>query len=316
MSDVSKFTIIPANNFIWNKSELLSFLIDNQGKSIVLSTKEEGCCCNSIGLYNILDKFKFKSVTIITNNLVETHPEYTINYINPFKFFNTTTQYEEFHLWNKNKVFGALYNRALWHRIGIASHLAPMDNTLLNFRSNPHNIDDRDLFELQKLFNIDPPSLKKFMDIFDALPIQVKNIDDYTVGATTTEHTNQLCMLYPNFLIDVVAETFTSGRSFFPTEKTVRPMLLKKPFIIMGSKCFLIHLRQMGFKTFYDFWDEDYDGYQPHDRYKMILNLINDLAKKSKEELYKMYLDMTPILEHNFNLLKNKSFTKAINYVE
>jgi hypothetical protein len=49
-----------------------------------------------------------------------------------------------------------------------------------------------------------------------------------------------------------------------------------RPFIVMGSKNFLIYLRQMGFKTFYEFWNEDYDGYEGKEKYLQILKLIDD----------------------------------------
>jgi hypothetical protein len=128
--------------------------------------------------------------------------------------------------------------------------------------------------------------------------------------------TDQVAEFYPDFLIELVAETFCTGRTFFPTEKTTKPMLLQKPFIIMGPKCFLIHLRQMGFRTFHDFWDEDYDGHEGLHRYVRILKLIEDLANKSVNELEDMYQAMQPILEHNYQLLLERSYTTQIEYVE
>ena len=317
---VNSFKIIPADSFIWNKNELLSFLSSNQGNDILLDTNEEGCCLQSIGLYKILDLFTFNSVNIITANPFEYHSTYKIIHNNnQFKWLNVTNeQYSQYHTWNKNKIFGAIYNRAIWHRIGIASHLHKnhLSNTILNFRSNPTNEDNRALFEIQKLFNLDPPSINNFMSMMPFCPITLKNVDDYTLLGTTNDCANQMKMFYPEFLIDIVAETFTSGKTFFVTEKTVRPMLLKKPFIVMGPKCFLIHLRQMGFKTFYDFWDEDYDGFEPTQRYKLILKLIDFLSTKSKNELFDMYANMKNILDHNYNLLQNKSFLKTINYTD
>ena len=93
-------------------------------------------------------------------------------------------------------------------------------------------------------------------------------------------------------------------------------MLMKKPFIHMGPKCFLIHLRQMGFKTFGDYWDEDYDGHGVAERYKRILQLIDSLASKSHAELQDMYDHMRPVLDHNYELLLSKKFTTQITYVE
>jgi hypothetical protein len=125
-----------------------------------------------------------------------------------------------------------------------------------------------------------------------------------------------LAEFYPDLLIDIVAESFVQGRTFYATEKTVIPMLLKKPFVVMGPKCFLIHLRQMGFRTFYEFWDEDYDGYEPQQKYLMILKLLDTLSKKSIPELEQMYRDMQPILDHNYDLLINKNYTTVIDYVD
>lgn len=316
---MKSFTLITSDRFIWNRNELLKFLIDNQYKDITIFTNGEGCCSTSNGLYSILDQFEFKSVTINTTNTVEQNNKYNI-LINShsFKFFEVTGNYTEYHQWNKKYLYGALYNRAIWHRIGLASHLMKNheDISLINFRSNPHDVEQRTLFELQTLFENDIDSVKNFTQVLDRFPIQVESTDGYTVGATTKEHTDQLKSFYLNFLIDIVAETFTSGRTFFPTEKTVRPILMKKPFIIMGPKCFLIHLRQMGFKTFYEFWDESYDGFDGAQKYKKILSLIDDLSKKPISDVETMYINMQDILDHNYNLLIKQNYNKKITYVD
>ena len=314
---MNKFIIIPGDSFIWNKDELLQFLIDNQHKDILIVTSEEGCCLTSIGLYKLLDSFQFASVTIHTANPIEYHNVYNIIVEKSDKFFKipSGTDYTQYHQWNRNTVFGALYNRASWHRLGLASHLYNK-NTTLNFRYNPHNNDIRKEVELQQLFNIDPQSVWQFMSLYEKFPVLIDQQDTYTLGATTKQHTDQFVEFYKDFLIDIVAETFTSGRTFFPTEKTIRPMLMKKPFIIMGPKCFLIHLRQMGFKTFYEFWDEDYDGYSPAEKYKHILTLISALSKKTSSELTYMYNNMQSILDHNYNLLINQNYSTIIDYVD
>jgi len=113
-----------------------------------------------------------------------------------------------------------------------------------------------------------------------------------------------------------VAETWTVGNTFSPTEKTVRPMLLKKPFIAFSSKNYLCHLRQLGFMTFNNFWNEEYDGYEGRERYIRILQLINDLSKKSKSELNDLYWSMKYTLDHNFNLLVTQQYKTEITCVE
>jgi hypothetical protein len=316
---LNNFILLPANGFVWNKQEFLEFLIDNQGKKITVSTHEEGVCLESAGIYKLLDSFGFHDVTIETNNALELHPHYSVKIQDPQKFFRVTEQdYQQYHVWNKNKIFGCLYNRPLWHRIGLAAEMQVnhSDISLINFRSNPHDLDQQQLFEIQQLFEQAPQSLEKFCKVRHQWPLQIETTDSYTVGATTNAHTNQLAKYYPEFLIDLVAETWTQGQCFFPTEKTVRAMLLKKPMIVMGPRDYFCYLRQMGFQTFYEFWDEDYDGFADGNRYSKILHLIHELSTRDSDELNKMYRQMQPILNHNYNLLINQAYNTQICHVE
>lgn len=314
-----KFRIIPADTFIWNLSEFVDFLIAHQNQSIIIETGTEGCCAESVGLYHWLDKFKFAKVTICTSNLLENHQVYTIRYDHPWKFVKVSTAIEpQYHKWNKKSIFGTIYGRPLWHRLGLAAHLLTQHPTIseVGLIADPTNHDSRQLFELEKLWQYHPSSFVNFANIQSQLPILHPNIDKYTPGATLTDgFVAQSKQVYCNFLIDIVAETFTTGNSFFITEKTIRPMLLKKPFIMFGSKNYLEYLRQMGFRTFGDFWNEEYDGYEGPNRFKKILELLDTLALKSRDELEKMYWDMTYTLDHNYNLLSSKSFNTEITKI-
>jgi hypothetical protein len=312
------FELIPANDFVWNQTDFIKFLIENQGRPIILSTRAEGVCLNSSGVYTLLEQFNYTDVNIITNNLLESHPAFQIKYICPFKFFKVEqANYTHLHTWNQQKIFGCFYNRPLWHRLGLASVLQHdyREFTLLNIRTSAADQDRQDLFEIHQLFKNHPESFVKFSNVFDSWPIVLEDQDGYTVGNTTNGHTDQLANFYPDFLIDIVAETWTSGTTFFSTEKTVRPMLLKKPFIIFGSRDYLDYLHQMGFKTFCNFWSEDYDGYEGRDRYIKILALIDELAKKSKLELQELYQAMQSVLDHNYNLLQTQSYNKIITKI-
>jgi hypothetical protein len=314
----NNFRLLPANGFIWNKNEFIQFLIDNQGQEIFVSTNEEGVCLESAGVYQLLENFRFANVVINTTNPLEQHAKFKIQIAKPQKFFKITDQsYQQYHVWNKNKIFGCLYNRPLWHRIGLAAEMQSKHNdiSLINLRSNPHDADQQQLFEIQQMFEQAPQSLEKFCQVKHTWPVQIETTDSYTVGNTTNAHTDQLARYYPDFLIDLVAETWTQGRCFFPTEKTIRPMLLKKPMIVMGSRDYLDYLYQMGFKTFNNFWNEDYDGFADGNRYAKILDLIDQLSTLSVNELNDIYQDMQPILDHNHNLLMTETYKKDLSYI-
>jgi hypothetical protein len=312
-----KFRIKPADTFIWNLSELIDFLIAHQNQAIIIENGYEGCCARSIELYKWIDKFKFSSVTIETSNVLEQHDRYNVRLIIPWAFLKVKRPIDQkYHTWNQQTIFGTVYGRPLWHRLGISAHLLTNHSTIscVGCQADPKNQNQRELFELNQLWAHDPLSLVTFANIQHQLPCNHIDIDQYTPGTTMTDgYVQQTERIYQNFFIDIVAETFTSGNCFFITEKTVRPMLLKKPFIIFGSKNYLEYLKQMGFRTFADFWDEDYDGYEGRDRYLKILKLIDNLATKSNQELETIYWDMQYTLDHNYNLLLTQTYNTKIN---
>jgi hypothetical protein len=79
---------------------------------------------------------------------------------------------------------------------------------------------------------------------------------------------------------------------------------------------FLDYLHQMGFKTFNDFWSEEYDGFTGADRYVKILTLIDELANKSLSELLVIYQKMQNVLAHNYDLLLSGNYNKNIKFIE
>jgi hypothetical protein len=314
MQEVLKFIITtPGYDSIWNQADLIKFLVNSQGKDIEINTHGEGYCCKAMGLYDIIELFDFNSVTIVTTNPLESHPRYKIikqNVLSSLKV--STVIHEQYHVWNKKSVFGTVYHRPNWYRTGLASYLLTQypEKSSVGFIAPNDNFTARSEFDLINLYVNDPDSLKNFATIMNQLPrahdLEVPWIPGPCPKMKTFDFaTANLKEAYVNFLVDIVAETFIHGRCFFPTEKTSRTIQYKKPMLVMSSINFLHYLRQLGFQTFYEFWNEDYDGFEGRDRYLKILEVIDGLAQKSTTELEQMYKDMQPILEHNHNLLYN-----------
>ena len=93
----------------------------------------------------------------------------------------------------------------------------------------------------------------------------------------------------------------------FITEKTTRPMLNLHPQLIYCCTGTLDHLKGMGYKTFGNYWNEDYDNEtDPIKKVDMLTDVIKELNNKPIEELHEMYWDMMPILKHNQSLLINQ----------
>jgi hypothetical protein len=89
--------------------------------------------------------------------------------------------------------------------------------------------------------------------------------------------------------------------SFFLTEKTIKPIAMGHPFIILSTKHFLKNLRRLGFKTFGDFIDESYDECDNvNDRVEII---SKELERLNITESKKFYNDTRAICEYNQNHL-------------
>ena len=82
-------------------------------------------------------------------------------------------------------------------------------------------------------------------------------------------------------------------------------MWYKKPFVLAAPPYTLKYLKEQGFKTFSDFWDESYDDIEDHqERMFKIIDVIDFINSKSIDELRQIYLQMIPILEHNEKLVE------------
>ena len=71
----------------------------------------------------------------------------------------------------------------------------------------------------------------------------------------------------------------------------------------------------MEFRTFSDFWDETYDGYEGRERYLRILDLLDWIAGHSYDYLETMYWDMQYTLDHNYDLMITKNYNKTITEI-
>lgn len=115
-----------------------------------------------------------------------------------------------------------------------------------------------------------------------------------------------------SFCAIVTESRFAEHFSSF-SEKPMAPIAHFMPFIIVGLPKTLALLRQVGFKTFSDFWDESYDEEINNEkRLLKILDTIDYIDSFTLEELKNIKKQMMPVLEHNYNLLRTFPFDSPI----
>lgn len=311
MSDLKQFTLSLENDRLLNGVDFYEFCCNSRQQKIKIVVNNEGHCLEHAGVYNILDRFEFDSVEIETSNVLEQHLTHVIDKSRWLQWFTSINYYDDNFdfTWTGHKRFGVIYGRPTAPRLGIAAHLQQhhVHSSVLITRFDYANEDMRKLFDLQRLFAWHPPSVYQLGCLEhmpqEQFPYQRAGLYDYS---------NPLYKQYQSFLIDIVAEPVYEGRSFYPTEKIVRPILYQRPFIVMATRNYLQYLRDMGFYTFSEFWDEDYDGFDGKDRFLKILNLIDRLASLSQQQMMEIYNDSRYFIQHNFNLLKDHAYSKKL----
>jgi hypothetical protein len=114
---------------------------------------------------------------------------------------------------------------------------------------------------------------------------------------------------YQSSLISIVTETNRPAPALvnaeiFHTEKIFKPIFNSHPFILVDAYKSLAHLKQMGYRTFSDFFNEDYDDIEdPINRLIRITELCKDISNWDKDKKIKFINDSKEITEHNKNLL-------------
>ncbi len=101
--------------------------------------------------------------------------------------------------------------------------------------------------------------------------------------------------------ISVVSEASFAENTCFISEKSFKPIATMHPFIIYGNKHSLKYLRNLGYKTFSNFFDESYDELESWDRLDAIIKLLEDIKKMSPNDRLIWFTSMQEVLKYNFN---------------
>jgi hypothetical protein len=131
---------------------------------------------------------------------------------------------------------------------------------------------------------------------FPGLPGQVPNLD----GDVNVRNFELIRRKYAETFVVIANES--RYFSYFPnvSEKTLDAAIEQRPFIVVGAPGCLRYLRDLGFKTFHDFWDESYDDELDHKtRFARIFRLIDRIFAMTPAELGEMSVAMHSVLAHN-----------------
>ena len=309
--------LINKDRFIYELDyQILNILNEYQKNgNVTINTNREGICLESAGFYKLLDhmcdifSIDKSKITILTDNELETHDNYNITIGRSYWLDNTKSIIPQGYSPTKNtqlKTLGCFVGKINWHRLIMVSWLYTnhRDQCLLtcHYRNDDVQKLQSELTELNFFMCSELDSI----NFLKHCPLIIdEEFTEFTI--LPPAHLN-IIKQYDKIFLDLVIETYVMGNTFFPTEKTMRPIIAQTPFIIMGPKNYLSNLKKLGFKTFDQWWNEDYDQLEGADRIVEIKKRLTDIFSWPQEKLHAVLIEMQPILEFNYNHLMASNF--------
>ena len=307
----NKIVAVVGDNVIYNKDQFIIDLIANwQQGPVIVDLLTEGPCCRSIGLDDILSdiqnkfKVKFDDLIIQTGNQLSSskfqEKRTRLAEIKKSKEFIIDSQTGDF-----EKKFGLFIGRSNGNRLGLASYLYKnyQSSTLMTFHFDPHSDFHIANLGLENFLRYNWDQRRDIYHFLEHVPIADQKFDSYPI--LWNKDAFNLQSQYKQIFCDIVCETFFTGKTFMPTEKTLRAIVNRRPFLVQGPKWYLHNLCKLGFKTFDRWWSEEYDLLESDQKYGELKLIIDYISSQKIDTLKNWYHEMHDVIEHNINTLKN-----------
>ena len=123
--------------------------------------------------------------------------------------------------------------------------------------------------------------------------------------------------LYRETFVDVCLESRYGQPTSNISEKVLQAIQFKTPFLLIGPPYTIKYMHELGYKTFGNFWDERYDLEEDHlVRAELIVRIMDYISGLTLDECHNMYIEMWPILEHNYKVMAERSRLGRITHLE
>ena len=109
---------------------------------------------------------------------------------------------------------------------------------------------------------------------------------------------------YNDTACSIVSETNDNDFEVFMTEKIWKPIIAQHLFVVHGNYLYLQRLKEMGFKTFNNYFEEAYDiDKDPNTRIETIVDVCDRLRDAPWQDIY---LQSKALRQYNFDHFFNK----------
>lgn len=146
-------------------------------------------------------------------------------------------------------------------------------------------------------------------DIENKIPLQLDKVDKDVTNRFLNNFHSDLDSFYANTYFSLVLETnFSRRHGSMVTEKIIRAIVNRHPFIVVASDRYLALLRLLGYKTFDGIIDESYDLETNHEtRLVKVVKEVDRLCRLTGNELQDFLIKSQEICEYNFQRFVNNT---------
>jgi len=317
---------------LWHRDQIIIDLMQaiQQNNDIIIDLNNEGPCAKALGLYQLIDKlcdqtgYDSSRIVIKTCNLIEHSNQYRIAIAPPIKHISELQkmladgQVPLKTIDADTKHFGHFIGHSSRARLAIASWLYKnyQTKTLQTFHTNPSNELHKEFIGLEEqwLNNYQEQYIDNSVEFLKHTPLTYDSVD---AGPILHMKMYGIMGAYSNIFVDIVCNTYITGNTFYMDEKLWRPIITQTPFIVHGPVNFIKNLRQLGFKTFDQWWDEGFSEDPPDAQVVEIIKIIDDIAQWDLTRINTTYDQMKSVLDHNYKRfmeLTDKEFDKKFLY--
>jgi hypothetical protein len=257
-----------------------------------------------------IKNYKIFSCEVVNKKIFGFDIEYADLYLT--NFIKRTKNYELLNKKNLDYKISCLNNRSDIHREYISVLLCKKEDVFLtmNEKMPLDNLIDINVFNINHLDNIlinlfltnskyFNDNSSKFLDPLSATQSFLNS---------TIQNNDFTYQIIQNSFLNIITETCYSSNYVYISEKTIKPIICKRPFLMLGTPGSILHLKNLGFKTFNRWWDESYDLELNHaKRLQKVYYIAEEILNKSMLELEIILDEMSEVLNHNRNHLNTVS---------
>lgn len=251
-------------------------------------------------------KLNPKNVWYITGNLIA-HELYQNVY--PFNIVSLTIQEEwndtfgfskidlEYEPFEKEYLYVCLNRQPRSHRVFLLANL--IKHNLFDKGKISFNLMNGGISHLTNSINTYDSSMIEYANVLEKIGNKYLDLDN-TDNLANNINTN----LMTGTFVSLITETLCDEKTLQFSEKIWKPIMCGHPFMIVSSNNTLKTLKNLGFKTYLEWFDESYDHSDMKEKIKIICNNLSKYSEYSIEQLKELRQQMKTVAKYNQDVLK------------